>query len=254
MRLLDFVKENNRVRRAANALSQLTAFFVAHVPWRRADQLRHGMLFHELRHIEAYQRLLRTKQKFREAARDFRLANTGRPEEEEAAHRSQGRLESCAAAANGASQRGDGFVLADDALVQFRLDAQKFLLFVFLNGSDADASPARNDFFNVFSGHNARRGVVQLEAFAETTQIFLFLALFLGIETRLLEFMIGYGRFHAVGDELHALLHFADFFGNGSLAQLHARARFVDQIDGLVRKKTVGNVAVRKIDGVAECF
>src|SRR6267378_609862 len=212
------------------------------------------MLFHELRHIEAYQRLLRTKQKFREAARDFRLANTGRPEEEEAAHRSQGRLESCAAASNGASQRGDGFVLADDALVQFRLDAQKFLLFVFLDGSDADARPARDDFFNVFAGHDARRGVVEFEAFAQPAQVFLFLAFFLGIETRLFEFVIGDGRFHAVGDEFHALLHFADFFGDGGLAQLHARAGFVDQVDGFVRKKTVGDVAVRKINGVAQRF
>src|SRR5712692_4876264 len=212
------------------------------------------MLLHELRHVEAYQRLLRTKQKLRQAPGDFRLADAGRPEEEEAAHRTQRRLESRAAATNGAGQRGDGLVLADDALMEFWLNAQKFLLFVFLDGGDADAGPARDDFFNVFAGHNACRGVVQFEAFAQSTQVFFFLALFLGIETRLFEFVIGDGRFHAVSDEFHALLHFADFFGDGGLAQLHARAGFVDQVDGFVRKKTVGDVAVRKINGVAQRF
>src|SRR5712692_482303 len=212
------------------------------------------MLLHELRHVEAYQRLLRTKQKLRQAPGDFRLADAGRPEEEEAAHRTQRRLESRAAATNGAGQRGDGLVLADDALMEFWLDAQKFLLFVFLDGSDADAGPARDDFFNVFAGHDARRGVVQLESFAQSTQVFFFLAFFLGIETRLFEFVIGDGRFHTVGDEFHALLHFAHFFGDGGLAQLHARASFVNQIDGFVRKKTGGDVAVRKRKRVAERF
>src|SRR5256885_13323793 len=35
--------------------------------------------------------------------------------------------------------------------------------------------------------------------------------------SRLLEFMRGDGAFHAVGDELHAFLHFADFFGYAGL-------------------------------------
>src|SRR5260370_18826923 len=191
MRLLDFIQQDDRVRRAADAFRQLPAFFVAHVPWRRADQLRDGVLLHELRHVEAYQRLLRTKQKFGQAAGNFRLADAGRPEEKEAAHRTQRGLETRAAAADGASQGSDGPILADDALVEFRLDAQKFLLFVFLDGSDADAGPARNDLFNVFAGDDARRGVVQLEAFAESAQVFLFLALFFGIKARLFEFVIG---------------------------------------------------------------
>src|SRR5712692_10120234 len=212
------------------------------------------MLLHKLRHVEAYQRLLRTKQKLRQAPGDFRLADAGRPEEEEAAHRTQRRLETRAAESNGAGQRGDGLVLADDAFVEFRLDAQKFLLFVFLDGSDADSGPARDDFFNVFAGHDARRGVVQFEAFAQSAQVFFFLAFFLGIETRLFEFVIGDGRFHAVRDELHALLNFADFLGDGGLAQLHAGACFIDQVDSFVRKKTVGDVTVRKIDRVAERF
>src|SRR6267378_2086776 len=48
---------------------------------------------------------------------------------------------------------------------------------------------------------------------AQAAQVFLLLALFFGVKTRLFEFVIGDCRFHPVGDEFHALLHFADFFG-----------------------------------------
>jgi hypothetical protein len=48
------------------------------------------------------------------------------------------------------------------------------------------------------------------------------------------------GVLHAVHDELDPLLHLGDLFGQRSLAQLHARAGFVDQVDGLVRQEAVG--------------
>src|ERR1700732_2944842 len=108
MRLLDFIQQDHRVGRAANALRQLTAFFIAYVPWRGADELRDGVLFHELRHIEANQRLLRTEQKFREAAGDFCFADAGGTEEKEAADGARGIFQSGAAAANSAGESGDG--------------------------------------------------------------------------------------------------------------------------------------------------
>src|SRR2546430_16115730 len=212
------------------------------------------MLFHEFRHVEADQRLLRTEQKLRQAPGDFRLADAGGPKEAEATDGAQRRLEASAAAANGAGQRSNSFVLTNDAFVKFRLDAQQFLLLVFLDGSDTDAGPARNDFFNVFAGDDAGRGVVQFETFAQAAQIFFFLALFLGIKTRLFKFVIGDGRFHAVSDEFYTLLHFADFFGDSGLAQLHAGAGFVDKVDGFVWKETIGNVAVGKINRIAQRF
>src|SRR5439155_15168811 len=125
MGLLNFVEQDDRIGRPADAFRQLTAFFVAHVPWRRADQLRDGVFLHELRHVEANKRFLRTEQKLRQPSGDFRLADACRPQEKEAAYRPQRLLETRTAAANGAGQCGNGLVLADNALVQFRLDAQK---------------------------------------------------------------------------------------------------------------------------------
>src|SRR5690348_9488520 len=156
MSLLDFIQQDDGIRRPADTLGQLTAFFVAHIPRRCADEFRNGVLFHEFRHIEANQRFLRPKQEFGQAARDFGFANAGGSKEKEAAHGTHRRFEPGAAAANGARQRGDSLVLADNALVQLRLDAQKLLLLVFLNGSDGDAGPTGNDFFDIFAGYYAR--------------------------------------------------------------------------------------------------
>src|SRR5256886_7159792 len=252
MSLLDFVEKDYRVRRAPDTFRQLSALFVANITWGRTDEFRNGVLLHEFRHIEAHQRLFGAEEKFRKAPGDLGLADTGRPKEEEASDRTRRRFQSRTAAADGASERGNRLVLTDDALVQFLFDAQKLLLFVFLDGSDGNAGPARNNLFDVFARDYARGGVIQLVPVPELAQIFFFLPLFFGIKTRFFKFVRGDRAFHPVCNELHALLHFANFFGHSRLAQLHTSAGFIDQINGLVRKEAIGNIAVRKIDRITQ--
>ncbi len=52
MSLLDFVQQNDRIRRALHPLGQLAAFFVAYISGRRTDELGDRVLLHELRHVE----------------------------------------------------------------------------------------------------------------------------------------------------------------------------------------------------------
>ena len=138
--------------------------------------------------------------------------------------------------------------------MQLLLDAQQFLLLVFLDRGDRDAGPARHDFLDVFARDDAGGGIIQLQALAQLAQIIFFFAFLFGIETRFFKLMIGDGRFHAVGDEFHPLLHFGYFVGKRGLAQLDTRAGFIDEVDGLVRKETIGDVAAGKIDGVLNRF
>ena len=58
MRLLDFVEQDDRVRRTLDTLGELTTLLVAHVSRRRADEFGDRMLLHKLRHIEADERFL----------------------------------------------------------------------------------------------------------------------------------------------------------------------------------------------------
>src|SRR5271155_455829 len=94
MRLLDLVQQDHRIRRPLDPLRQLTALLVADISRRRTDQLRDRMLLHELRHIEANQRLLRAEEELRQRARHLRLAYTSRPEEQERSDRPVRRFES----------------------------------------------------------------------------------------------------------------------------------------------------------------
>ena len=127
MRLLDFVEQDDRIRSTLHAFGQLTALFVAHVSRRRADQLGDRVLFHELGHIEADQRLLAAEHELRQGARHFGFADAGGSEEEERADGPVRALQAGARAADGAGQGADRLVLRDDALVQLFFDAQQLL-------------------------------------------------------------------------------------------------------------------------------
>ena len=84
--------------------------------------------------------------------------------------------------------------------------------------------------------------------------MFLFLALFLRVEPRLFKLVVRDRGFHPVRDKLHALLHFGNFVGKHRLAELHARAGFVEQVNCLVRQEAVRDVPIREIHCVADGF
>src|SRR5246127_4797031 len=90
--------------------------------------------------------------------------------------------------------------------------------------------------------------------FAKSAQVLALFAFFIRIETSLLELVVRDGVFHAMDDELDALLDFSQLFRQRSLAQFYAGSSFVNQVDGLVGQEAVGDVAVgmrhREIDGL----
>ena len=168
-----------------------------------------------------------------------------------------GRLEAGAGAANGASQRGDGLLLRDDALVQLLFHAQQLLRLFFLDAGNGNAGPAADYVLDVFAAYDAGGGVVEVILVAQGAQVFALLALLVRVEASLLELVVGDGRVHAVHDELDALLDFSDLLRQRGLAQLDAGAGFVDQVDGLVGQEAIGDVAVRvrhgKLDRQHRC-
>src|SRR5262249_10622673 len=96
------------------------------------------------------------------------------------------------------------------------------------------------------------RRFVQVIFLAQGAQVLALLALFIGIEARFFELVVRNRVLHPVNDKLDTLLDFGNLVRQRSLAQLDARARFVQQINGLVRQEAVRNVAVRVIDGVLD--
>src|SRR5207247_7638135 len=83
MGLFDFVEQNHGIRIPLYTLGKLATSLVADIPWRRSDQLRHRMLFHELGHVEADQRFFAAEQELSQRPGHFRLSDTGGAEEYE---------------------------------------------------------------------------------------------------------------------------------------------------------------------------
>ena len=61
MSLFYLVKQDDRIRLAADFLGELACLVVADIARRRSDNTRYAELFHKLGHIESYKRLGRIK-------------------------------------------------------------------------------------------------------------------------------------------------------------------------------------------------
>ena len=120
-----------------------------------------------------------------------------------------------------------------------------FCRLFFLNRGDGHAGPARYHVLDVLAADNAGGGFIEVVFFAKGAQVLALFAFLVRVEARLLELVVRDGVLHTVDDELDPLLDFGDLFRQRSLAQLYARAGFVDQVDGLVWQEAVGNVTVR---------
>ena len=132
--------------------------------------------------------------------------------------------------------------------MQLFFHAQQLLRLFFLDAGHGHARPAAHYVLNVLAANNAGSGIVEVILVAQGAQVFALLAFLVGVEARLLEFVVGNGRVHAVHNELDALLHLGDLCRQRCLAELYARAGFVDEIDRLVGQEAVGNVAIRMRD------
>src|SRR5688572_6950450 len=149
MRLLDLIEQHDGVRLPLYALGELTALLIADVSWRRSDELRNRVLLHELGHIEADKRLFASEEELRQSTSHFGLADPRGPKEQERTRRPLRRFKSGTRTPDGAGQRVDCFVLADDAPVQFLFDAEEFVDFFLTNCRHRHAGPARDYVFDV---------------------------------------------------------------------------------------------------------
>ena len=138
--------------------------------------------------------------------------------------------------------------------MQFFLDPDQLGDLFFLDRRHRDARPPRHHVFDVLLGHHAGRRVVQVVFIAQLTQIFALFALFVAVETRFFELVIGDRGLHPVHHELDPLLDVGDLRRQSGLPQFDPRACFIDQVDRLVRQAAVGNEPRRGIDSRLDRF
>ncbi len=149
MSFFDFIKHDDRVRSAANGLSQLAGFLVADVTRRRTDETRHRMALHELRHIELHQRILTAKEEFRQRFGELRLANPGRSQENKGPDRSSRVFEASSRAAHGFGDSLKRLALTDNALTEMVLHIHQALSFLTSQLTHGDARPHSDNLFDI---------------------------------------------------------------------------------------------------------
>ena len=104
MRLLDLVKQHDRVWASSNGFSELATIIKADVAWRCTNEATRVVALHELAHVDLDQRIFGAEHEFGERLRELSLTDAGWPKEEEAADRALRILQSGAGASHGAAQ------------------------------------------------------------------------------------------------------------------------------------------------------
>ena len=119
MRLFDLIKDDNRVRPAAQGFGQLSGFFVTHISWGRTHQAADSVPFHEFRHVELDQSILAAKEEPGQCFGQFSLANTCWSQEDKGADRAARIFQTSSCPANRFGDSFDRLILTDDMRPQF---------------------------------------------------------------------------------------------------------------------------------------
>ena len=231
---------------AAHGLGQLAALLIAHIARGGADKLRHRMLFHVLGHIEAHDGFLRAEERFRQGAREFRLADARRAEEEERANGALRVFKSRACAAHRLGDRRHGLLLSHDVRRQNLLKMKQALRLLRGDVLHGDARPKPDGIGDVVRCDRDLLHLAFLPAFLGGDKI-LFERTLLIAQGRRTLVVLQLDRCVLLDAELLQTL-FQTLDGRRQDDGLHARLRrrLVHEVDRLVRQTAVGNVAMRQ--------
>src|SRR5205809_7958219 len=153
-----------------------------------------------------------------ERARQFRLADASRTQEDEAADRTVRVLETGPRAADCPRDRRDRLLLADDALVEIGLHAEQLVALVLVDRGHRDAGPLRHDLVDVrLADDHPAAARLDVALLADELQVLSRGHFLLAVELRLLEVLLRDGVLHLLDGHTDALV---------DLAELLAVARF----------------------------
>ncbi|OPZ84662.1 MAG: hypothetical protein BWY75_02657 [bacterium ADurb.Bin425] len=154
MGFLDFIEEHNRIRLATYLLGKLTAFLIANITGRRANQLRSCVVLHKFGHVDTDHVVFRTKEITGQSLSQLSFTHPGRTREDKGADRTVWILQADTGTANGFANRFNGIVLTDDALVQDIRHMQETLRFTFGKLEQGNTGPSADHMSHFFCGNN----------------------------------------------------------------------------------------------------
>ena len=192
---------------------------------------------------------------FRERAGEEGFADAGRPQKDERPDRPLRIFQIGARPSQRLADGGDGFVLADDALLQFGFHREQLLRFLLLHSLERNAGHFRDDVHHVVRGHEHFLLFPFLAPAGQNAVELLLRLLFLVAERGGFLEILGLDRGFLLDanlfDLLFDLLHVRR---PRHRVDPRARAGFVHDIDRLVRQKAAGDVTLGKFHRGLERF
>ena len=142
MRLLNLVKEDDRVGLTADGFGELPPFVIAYISRRRTDKASSGELLLIFAHVDTGEHRLVIEEDFGQGLCQLGLPHPSGTQEDERTDGSLGVLETCTATAYGIGHRLDGLLLPHDTLVQLFLEVQELLALTLEHLPYGDTRPA----------------------------------------------------------------------------------------------------------------
>ena len=208
------------------------------------------MLLHVLGHVDADHRVLVAEQELGQRAAELGLADAGGAEEDERAGGALRVLDPGAGAADRLRDRGDRDLLADDPLVELLLHPDQLLGLGLGQLEDGDAGPHRDDVGDLLLADDRARALLAgVPLLLELALLRGELALLVAQVRGLLE-LLGLDRGLLRAPRLLDLL--LEIAVDGRLRHRldpQPRGGLVDQVDRLVGKEALGDVAVGEVGG-----
>ena len=256
MRLLDLIKQYDRIGMAAHLFGQLATLFIAHIAGCGADDLGDRILLHVLGHIDPDQILVGSEHDLRQSLGELGLSDTGGAQEEERADRTVGILQADTAPAYGAGDRIHSVLLSDHPLVKFILQTQKSGALPLCKAGYRHLCPDGDHGGDILGSD--RKHFARLSARVPVMEVFQFsdhCVLLFAQRARLVQV-----SFHKSPGQPGVQV--ADLFLHGdrlvsaavSCVQPHSSTGFIDDIDRLVGEIPVIDVADRQIDCHLQCL
>ena len=256
MSLFYLVKQNDRIRLAADFLGELACLVVADIARRRADNARYAELFHKLGHIESYKRLGRVEKIGCKALYKLGFANACSADKDKAC-----RLALCLEAyARALYCRAHGIyrlVLTDDMRFQALIKLGKALKLILADRRCRDLRPQLDYASKVIyrklgNALKLKRCKLLLALHLLAAKLgYALVALIERFVSKLLTIgRVGAHERFALELKIVQILLKLGAANNVLILEVYIRARLVDKVYGLIRQEAVGNIALRHFDGL----
>ena len=232
---------------AAYRFGELSAFAVADISRRGADQPCDVVFFAVFAHVDTDESLVLVEEPFGELFRQQGFAHARRSDEHEDADRTPFVLESRPGALDRPRNLFDGFALADDAGRKIVRKAAQTFAFAAREPFGWDSRHGGNNLLDMLGPDFGRAGIGRKSPYGATDSRRVRCRRFAGAV---------FGRFGSCcGADRFAGCGFSGrFFGFAFVLQVNTCPGFVQHVDRLVRKVAVGNVAPGQGDAGPQCF